>query len=367
VKIDRTSFFDGFRAQIDSTIEQQQVDGLNFLLDKMEADPFWKFIPQISYALATIYHETAGSFQPVEEGYYLAPPQSRVKAFQKKLRYFPYFGRGYVQLTWEKNYEFAGKQLDVDLVDSPELALTPDVAYRVLTMGMHRGWFTGKKLDDFIKGTMKDYVGARQIINGHDKAGLIAGYARNFEQILTNSTAASNDTSPSTHSVVSDATSIPQVDSEQQPSITTSVEQKETQATTSGDTTTTQQTTVTADKNVAVGKEEHVGFLASMWAKITGAIATIGGFSAVTGAAQQAQVFGFTPQFWQSIFTIVAVGVTIWIIVEAIKWFFTVWLKRHRTEKLAELNSTPNNTVVIVPEDQLDQYEKKGWVVIRRN
>lgn len=180
-KFDRDKFFAGFRERIDETIEQEQVDGLEFILGQMESDPFWKHIPQIAYALATTFHETAGSFQPVEEGYYLG---SKAKAFQKTLRYYPYFGRGYVQLTWKTNYKKAGDVFGEDLVKNPARALDRDIAYKTLTYGMHQGWFTGKKLDDFIRDSKKDYANARTIINGHDKAGLIAGYARSFEKIL---------------------------------------------------------------------------------------------------------------------------------------------------------------------------------------
>lgn len=341
MKIDRTSFFDGFRAQIDSTIEQQQVDGLNFLLDKMEADPFWKFIPQISYALATIYHETAGSFQPVEEGYYLAPPQSRVKAFQKKLRYFPYFGRGYVQLTWKKNYEFAGKQLNVDLVDSPELALTPDVAYRVLTMGMHRGWFTGKKLDDFIKGAMKDYTGARAIINGQDKAGLIAGYARNFEQILTNSAAASNDTSPSAHSIVSDANSNPpETDSNAQPPNAGSV---------------------------VVEKDVTVGFITRIKLKLTAWLTALGGLTGLTQYKQQLTDLGLPG--WLLIYLLLAAVIVFlgWFLYEAVAHLVGIWSRRSLTNALVKANATPDNTVVVACPDDLNKYAAAGYKVIRRS
>lgn len=189
MKFNRKTFFDGFRERIDPTVSKEQVDGLEFILGRMENDPFWKHIPQIAYALATVFHETAGNFQPVEEGYYLGSAR-KVKAFQNKLRYAPYFGRGYVQLTWKRNYELAGKKFNVDLVGNPELALSADVSYKVLTYGMHQGWFTGKKLDDYIKGEKKDYVNARKIINGTDKAGLIAGYAKSFEKILNSAAAA---------------------------------------------------------------------------------------------------------------------------------------------------------------------------------
>src|SRR5436190_13735806 len=188
MKIDRKKFFDGFRDAIDSSIDQKQVGGLEFLLGKIESDPLWKDGRNIAYALATVYHETAGSFQPVEAGYYLGS-QRRVQAFQKTLRYFPYYGRGYVQLTWPQNYKKAGKAFGIDLVNKPELALDPEIAYKVLTAGMHEGWFTGKKLSDYIHGSTCDYKNARRIINGVDKAALIAGYARTFEKILKDSAA----------------------------------------------------------------------------------------------------------------------------------------------------------------------------------
>lgn len=193
MQINRDKFFAGFRDRLDSTIEQEQVDGLEFILGQMESDPYWVHIPQIAYALATVFHETAGSFQPVEEGYYLG--KTKAKAFQRKLRYYPYFGRGYVQTTWKKNYQRVDNAFGTDTVQHPEKALNPDIAYRTMTLGMHQGWFTGKKLDDYIKGDEKDYVNARRIINGTDKAGLIAGYARSFEKILINSTATATPTS----------------------------------------------------------------------------------------------------------------------------------------------------------------------------
>lgn len=190
MKFDRKKFFAGFRASIDSTIEQAQVDGLEFLLGQIEKDPHWKDYRHIAYALATVYHETAGSFQPVEEGYYLGS-KAKVKAFQKTLRYYPYYGRGYVQLTWETkripNYSKASKALGVDFVKHPDLVMKPEYAYQILTLGMHQGWFTGKKLTDYINDVQRDYRNARKIINGLDKAGLIAGYAKEFEDILRTS------------------------------------------------------------------------------------------------------------------------------------------------------------------------------------
>jgi len=162
-------------------------------------------IRNTAYALATIYHETAGSMQPVEEGYYLG---KRAKAFQKTLRYYPYYGRGYVQLTWKTNYQNAGQALGIDLVNHPEKALEHTVAFNVLTLGMFRGWFSkGNTLGKYIHGSTCDYRGARRIINGTDKAGLIAGYAEKFEQILKVSVA--SPTLPNSGALIENATPIP--------------------------------------------------------------------------------------------------------------------------------------------------------------
>lgn len=195
MKFDRKTFFDGVKERLDPTLNQVQVEGFEFLLGQFEAEPLWSDVRHTAYALATVWHETAYSMQPVEECYYLGS-RSKVRAAQKKLRYFPYFGRGYVQLTWGKNYEKAGKKLGVDLVADPGLALDPVIAFKVMTFGMFEGWFTGVKLKNFIHDDKCDYVNARKIINGLDKAGVIAGYARSFEKILKSSAAVPAGGSP---------------------------------------------------------------------------------------------------------------------------------------------------------------------------
>lgn len=194
MKINRKKFFDGFKDRIDPTLEQGQVNGLEFLLGRFESDVIWSDVRHIAYALATIFHETAFSFQPVEEGYYLG---SKAKAFQKKLRYYPYFGRGYVQLTWKTNYDKAGKALGIDLVNQPEKALDKNVAFDCLTLGLFRGWY-GAQLTSHINGSKTDYVNARRCVNVLDKAGLIAGYAKSFEKILRASISGEESIPPAT-------------------------------------------------------------------------------------------------------------------------------------------------------------------------
>jgi putative chitinase len=96
-----------------------------------------------------------------------------------------YYGRGYVQLTWLSNYRAAGRKLGLDLVGNPALALEPGPAAQILVRGMVEGWFTGKKLSAYFTPMAADPTNARRIINGTDKAALIAGYHGKFLFALT--------------------------------------------------------------------------------------------------------------------------------------------------------------------------------------
>ena len=167
---DRAKFFAGIRSL--SRLTQSQVDGFNAVLDAAPANMPRK---QLAYCLATAWHETAGTMQPIEE-----------YGRGKGRPYGPtgYWGRGYVQLTWDYNYKKAGAELGVDLYGNPKLALDPGIAAKIMFRGMTEGWFTGKKLDDFITAKVVNYRGARRIINGMDRAEQIAAYANLFAAAL---------------------------------------------------------------------------------------------------------------------------------------------------------------------------------------
>lgn len=133
---------------------------------------------QIAYVLATVEHETAGTFKPVTEAYWLKDPDAYLKRHHPD--YYPFYGRGFVQLTWERNYQKYGEILQQDLVNHPELALNPIIALFVLTHGFAHGVFTGKKLSDYINAEKADFYNARRCINGLDKAKLIAQLAQKY-------------------------------------------------------------------------------------------------------------------------------------------------------------------------------------------
>jgi hypothetical protein len=178
--IHRRYFFDNIKHYLFGTMEQPQVDGCNVFLDWYDTEnpPIpdrWHFDERmLAYVLATTYHETAGTMQPIREYGGTTYLQSKP--------YWPWYGRGYVQLTWQENYEKQDRKLKLQgaLIADPDVALDPAVAKLVILYGMADGDFTGKKLADFFTDTLTDWYNARTIVNGHDRAADIAEYGELF-------------------------------------------------------------------------------------------------------------------------------------------------------------------------------------------
>ena len=164
-------------------LKQSQVDGLNLLVAAMRGWP----LAYAAYGLATAWHETAKSCEPVEEAYYLG---AGAEAYRRRLRYYPWHGRGYVQLTWEENYRRADDALGYGgrLLADRAKAMDPLVAARIMRHGMEGGWFTGKALRHYLptkgKADHRQFALARYIINGQDKAAKIADHALIFQDAL---------------------------------------------------------------------------------------------------------------------------------------------------------------------------------------
>lgn len=98
-------------------------------------------------------------------------------------------GRGYVQITGRANYQDWSNRLGIDLVGNPELAEDPEIAAEILVRGMRDGTFTGAPLNRYINDSGTDFVNARRVVNGTDRADLIAGYANDFNGALAQSSA----------------------------------------------------------------------------------------------------------------------------------------------------------------------------------
>jgi hypothetical protein len=182
---DLAAFFATVRAKL-GPLKQGQVDGILRILAATEGAP----LSHRAYMLATPWHETDATMQPVREAF------RQSEAWRKKnLRYYPWYGRGDVQLTWEPNYRKADAALAKaglinpgDLLANPDLAMRPDISAFILRHGMEGGWFTGKKLSDYLPAsgvaTRAQYIQARRIINILDRADLVEDYAQAFERAL---------------------------------------------------------------------------------------------------------------------------------------------------------------------------------------
>jgi len=172
--IDRDLYFDEVRSSLfEGAMTQQQVDGQSVILALWEYQATgtpMEDIRWLAYMLATTFHETATRMWPIRE-----------YGQGAGMKYgTTYYGRGYVQLTWEENYRNASAALglidDRDLIDYPDIALDSLIAARIMFRGMAEGWFTGRKLGQYFDDDIDDPINARQIINGNDKDELIAGY-----------------------------------------------------------------------------------------------------------------------------------------------------------------------------------------------
>ena len=159
----------------------------------------------LAYLLAKAYHETGGTMCAVSENlnysaaglqatfpkyfnskqaavYARQPQRIANRAYANRMGNrdeasgdgWRYRGRGLVQITGRDNYAKYG------IVDDPDMALDPIKSIEILFDGMLNGRFTGKKFADYFSATATDWVGARKIINGTDRATDIADFAKKF-------------------------------------------------------------------------------------------------------------------------------------------------------------------------------------------
>jgi predicted chitinase len=201
VHMDRKFFFDTVgRGLFKGQLTPPQIEGMTTILDAWErrfvqCDQRW-----LAYILATAFHETAYTMQPVRET--LAESDARAieileAAFAAgRLSWVktPYWrrdedgrswhGRGLVQLTHKRNYEAMSMLTGIDLVADPDRAMEMDAAVTILIKGMLQGSFTGHKLADHLNATAEDWVNARRIVNGTDRAEKLAAYAVAFHAAI---------------------------------------------------------------------------------------------------------------------------------------------------------------------------------------
>lgn len=207
----RAIFFDAVRrAPFGGILTQEQVEGMEVILDGWESlfpagDDRW-----LAYALGTAFHETGKAMVPIEEKLsYSAerllevwprrftPAEARRYAHQPEAianRAYAnrggngdeasgdgwrYRGRGLAQTTFKENYRKLSRLVDVDLVSEPDAVMESDTAVAGLLLAMARGIYTGRKFADYFSSTAEDWRRARRIISV-DQANMIAGYGRAF-------------------------------------------------------------------------------------------------------------------------------------------------------------------------------------------
>lgn len=197
---DPAAFFNRLRRDLfPGSMTVPQVEGINFKLDAM-ANAAWP-VSWVAYGLVTSYHETGSRMQPVREGFATTDAQARricaSRAYGKPGRNGGQvaYGRGDVQLTWDDNYERADRELNLGgaLVANYDKALQADISARIMVEGMTEGWFAkdstknpytlGRMLPDPVA-SLSQFIPSRRIINGMDKAELIAGYAVKAQQAV---------------------------------------------------------------------------------------------------------------------------------------------------------------------------------------
>lgn len=184
---DPKAFFDHVRQRppLGPTLSAEEVRGCERILGACASAGLP--VAWAADVLSTAVHETAGQLRPLREyGKGAGRPYGKPGRNGGQVPY----GRGDVQLTWDENYERADRELGLNgaLVADYDLALEPEISARILVRGMAAGWFTGKGLADFLPqagpASAAQFIDARRIVNGTDRAALIAGYAVTFQDGL---------------------------------------------------------------------------------------------------------------------------------------------------------------------------------------
>lgn len=134
-------------------------------------------INKLAYIFATAWHEA--TLIPDRKEIRCRPGSACYNA-QELYWYTGYYGRGLAQLTHEYNYKAMGQIFNLDLVNNPDLALNPNVSTQILVYGMMNGSFTTAALSRYINSSKVDFINARRVVNGLDKATEIAEYANNI-------------------------------------------------------------------------------------------------------------------------------------------------------------------------------------------
>lgn len=195
--MNRKAFYDAVRQSLfGGRLTQARVRGMEDLLDAWEAsgytDKRW-----LAYILGGVYHEVGRRMTPVREGFAKTDQGARraVARLHRSGRIsrnyaapnrhgVSFYGRGRIQNTHEYNYAKLEKRFGHPFTTNPDLLLDSKIDAEVTVHGHAEGIWTGKKLADYFSDKRSDWRNARRIVNGFDRASLIAGYAKQFHAAL---------------------------------------------------------------------------------------------------------------------------------------------------------------------------------------
>ena len=177
LKIDKTVFKFLYRARVRKDfVAKLNDDNLDLLLGFMEKDNEVADLRWLAYMLATALMECGPDFQPRSEdacnettGCIPTPTNPRnygkprvcPSLLKRPKQPCPagktthtYYGRGYAQLTHFGNYQKLSERLGLgeQLIHFPERANRPDIAYKIMSVGMREGLFTGHSIRIFPRG-----------------------------------------------------------------------------------------------------------------------------------------------------------------------------------------------------------------------
>ena len=181
MKVNYDIFFKEYRINFGSIKDVQTVTNLKLIIEASEI--YSASTNQLAYILATAYHETAHDFIPKYEygnleyfvrRYWLNTKVAKALGNTSAKEAFDTRGVGLVQITGRRNHQRFG------ILGNPSKGLEIGKAIEIIFVGMLEGFFTGAKLGKYVSTNSYNFKEARRVVNGTDKALLIAGYAEKF-------------------------------------------------------------------------------------------------------------------------------------------------------------------------------------------
>ena len=386
MKFNREKFYAEFKNNLDSSLDQEQVEALNDFLNFVESDSVLKSVYQLSYLMATTFHESAFTFRPINErggkSYFIHMywdkrlTSKNIAALKNRSAEdaVNFSGKGFVQLTGFVNYERATKEVKrlrpdlvrdfesrtgktFDLVNFPKQAMDSEIAYAVLVLGCLNGWFSGKKLPTYItddRHSFEDYKKARGVVNGVDKDDEIANYAVKFERVLKNSITTSEVTKSKPVQMKSDFAG------DQSDAVTTNISVTKDEVKVETNSQTTEQ------EKVAIVKKVPENYFKNLWAKVVAFFTGGTILDQATTWFDKVQSLSISPRFWTSAMYFAISGAVIYVLYLFFKQYSANKLERQEVANLIQANSTASNKVDAISEDKISEYVQRGYKIVTR-